>query len=216
MPRGGSPSHVGKDLAKCSVNLPFWAFTQARLFLWHLSKVHLLSNHCKWWSVCGCECVCARVHVHEHEHKGAFSGSQGFPRWQTPRHPLSLPSSPAWPTATSHGMPFPLAFPSLCRWCQPTANNWQTRSWTSAPLFWKHLGTYRSLQPQGCLVTACVCHAARLPSAHLNLSIKSNISRSSHRGSVVNESDWEPWGCGFDPWPCSVGWGSSVAVHCGV
>ena len=20
----------------------------------------------------------------------------------------------------------------------------------------------------------------------------------------------------FDPWPCSVGWGSSIAVHCGV
>ena len=20
-----------------------------------------------------------------------------------------------------------------------------------------------------------------------------------------NESDWEPWGCGFDPWLCSVG-----------
>ena len=29
-----------------------------------------------------------------------------------------------------------------------------------------------------------------------------------------NESDWETWGCGFAPWPCSVGWGSSVAVGC--
>ena len=27
-----------------------------------------------------------------------------------------------------------------------------------------------------------------------------------------NESDWEPWGCGFDPWPHSVGYGSGVAV----
>ena len=33
---------------------------------------------------------------------------------------------------------------------------------------------------------------------------------------LVNESDWEPWGFGFDPWPCSVGWGSSIAVSCGV
>ena len=24
-------------------------------------------------------------------------------------------------------------------------------------------------------------------------------------GAVVNESDWEPWGWGFDPWPFSVG-----------
>ena len=27
---------------------------------------------------------------------------------------------------------------------------------------------------------------------------------------------WEPWGCGFDPWPCSVDWGSGVAVSYGV
>ena len=31
-----------------------------------------------------------------------------------------------------------------------------------------------------------------------------------------NESDWYPRGCGFDPWPCSVGRGSSVAMSCGV
>ena len=31
-----------------------------------------------------------------------------------------------------------------------------------------------------------------------------------------NESNWEPWGCGFDLWPRSVGWGSSIAVSCGV
>ena len=30
---------------------------------------------------------------------------------------------------------------------------------------------------------------------------------SSRRGSVVNESDQEPWGCRFSPWPRSVGWG---------
>ena len=24
------------------------------------------------------------------------------------------------------------------------------------------------------------------------------------------------WGCGFDPWSCSVGWGSGVAVSCGI
>ena len=33
---------------------------------------------------------------------------------------------------------------------------------------------------------------------------------------VVNESDWEPWGCRFDSWPHSVCWGSGVAVSCGV
>ena len=33
---------------------------------------------------------------------------------------------------------------------------------------------------------------------------------------MIGESDWEPWGCGFDPWPHSVGWGSGVAVGCGV
>ena len=31
-----------------------------------------------------------------------------------------------------------------------------------------------------------------------------------------NESAWEPRGCGFDPWPCSVGSGSGVAMSCGV
>ena len=39
---------------------------------------------------------------------------------------------------------------------------------------------------------------------------------SSPHGAVVNESDWEPWGFGFDPWPHSVGSGSCVAVSCGV
>ena len=43
-----------------------------------------------------------------------------------------------------------------------------------------------------------------------------NALRSSHRGSVVSESDWEPRGYGFDPWPCSVSRGSSIAVSCGV
>ena len=32
----------------------------------------------------------------------------------------------------------------------------------------------------------------------------------------MNESDWEPRGCGFNPWPCSVSWRSGVAVGCGV
>ena len=31
-----------------------------------------------------------------------------------------------------------------------------------------------------------------------------------------NDSGWHPWGRGFDPWPRSVGWGSNVAVSCGV
>lgn len=31
-----------------------------------------------------------------------------------------------------------------------------------------------------------------------------------------NESDEHPWGRGFNSWPCPVGWGSSVAVSCGV
>ena len=30
-----------------------------------------------------------------------------------------------------------------------------------------------------------------------------------------NESDQYPWGCRFDPWPHSVGLGSSVALSCG-
>ena len=31
-----------------------------------------------------------------------------------------------------------------------------------------------------------------------------------------NESDQYPWGCGFNPWPCLVGWGSGTVVGCGV
>ena len=50
----------------------------------------------------------------------------------------------------------------------------------------------------------------------LNLNNIKSTSRSSRRGSVVNKFDQEPWGCGFDPWPCSVGWGSDIAVSCGV
>ena len=46
--------------------------------------------------------------------------------------------------------------------------------------------------------------------------LKNILWGSSHRGTVVNKSDWEPWGCGFDPWSYSVGLGSGVAVSCGV
>ena len=31
-----------------------------------------------------------------------------------------------------------------------------------------------------------------------------------------NESDQEPWGCGFDPWSHSVGWGSDIAMSYGI
>ena len=31
-----------------------------------------------------------------------------------------------------------------------------------------------------------------------------------------NEFNWYPWGCRFDPRPRSVGWGSSIAVSCGI
>ena len=31
-----------------------------------------------------------------------------------------------------------------------------------------------------------------------------------------NKSDQYPWGQGFNPWPCSVGWGSGVATSCSV
>ena len=31
-----------------------------------------------------------------------------------------------------------------------------------------------------------------------------------------NELDQDPWGYGFNPWPCSAGWESSIAVSCGV
>ena len=37
------------------------------------------------------------------------------------------------------------------------------------------------------------------------ISCQKAYNRSSHCGSVVNESDWEPRACGFDPWPPSVG-----------
>ena len=46
------------------------------------------------------------------------------------------------------------------------------------------------------------------PRAHrvwMIYSIVSGSSGSSLRGSAVNEPDWEPWGCGFYPWPYSVG-----------
>ena len=51
---------------------------------------------------------------------------------------------------------------------------------------------------------------------HACAPIKKCTYRSSFRGAVVSESDQEPWGCGFNPWPCSVGWGPGVAVSCGV
>ena len=31
-----------------------------------------------------------------------------------------------------------------------------------------------------------------------------------------NESEWYPWGCGFNPWPCSVGQRSGIVVSCDV
>ena len=40
--------------------------------------------------------------------------------------------------------------------------------------------------------------------------------KSSHRGSVVNKYDWYPWGRRFGPWNRSVGWGSGIAMSCGV
>ena len=40
--------------------------------------------------------------------------------------------------------------------------------------------------------------------------------RTSCPGSAGNESDQHALGCRFYPWPCSVGWGSGVAVSCGV
>ena len=42
--------------------------------------------------------------------------------------------------------------------------------------------------------------------------LKMQETRRSCRGSVVNKSDQEPWGCGFTPWPRSVSQGSGVAV----
>ena len=39
---------------------------------------------------------------------------------------------------------------------------------------------------------------------------------SSRHGSVVSESDWEPRGFRFNPWPCSVSWGSGIVVSCGL
>ena len=35
-------------------------------------------------------------------------------------------------------------------------------------------------------------------------------------GSACYKPDEYPWGCRFNPWPCSVGYGSCVAMSCGV
>ena len=45
---------------------------------------------------------------------------------------------------------------------------------------------------------------------------KSKLSWSSCCGSAGYKPNWYPWGCRFDPWPLSVGWGSSVTMSCGV
>ena len=37
-----------------------------------------------------------------------------------------------------------------------------------------------------------------------------------HHAVSGNESNYYPWGCNFDPWPHSVGWGSGIAVSCSV
>ena len=39
---------------------------------------------------------------------------------------------------------------------------------------------------------------------------------SSQPGLMFNETDKYPGVCGFDPWPCSVGKESGIAVKCGV
>ena len=31
-----------------------------------------------------------------------------------------------------------------------------------------------------------------------------------------NKADWYPGGHGFNPWPCSVGYGSGIAMNCGI
>ena len=46
--------------------------------------------------------------------------------------------------------------------------------------------------------------------------IEEETVRSSRCGSVVGKPDWEPRGCRSHLWPFSVGWGSGVAVSCGV
>ena len=47
-----------------------------------------------------------------------------------------------------------------------------------------------------------------------NWSSKSNEIQSSHHGSVFNEPNKYPWGCRFNPWPCSLVWGSGIAMSC--
>ena len=47
-------------------------------------------------------------------------------------------------------------------------------------------------------------HARRIPMYRTSC-IQEGQGGSSLRGSVVNEPDWNPWGCGFDPWPHLVG-----------
>ena len=54
----------------------------------------------------------------------------------------------------------------------------------------------------------------KIPSSYMTL--KHYCIRSSCRGSVVSTPDYHPSGCGFDPWPRSVGQRSGVAVSCGV
>ena len=40
---------------------------------------------------------------------------------------------------------------------------------------------------------------------YITTTLHQNFIWSSRHGTVVNESDYEPWGCGFGPCPCSVG-----------
>lgn len=54
-----------------------------------------------------------------------------------------------------------------------------------------------------------VCTLFR-PSWRAQVILKCTKFLSSHRGSVVDGSDWEPWGCGFGPWPTEQGRGSSL------
>ena len=61
-----------------------------------------------------------------------------------------------------------------------------------------------------------VTQGCELPIENWQFFINKEWQWSFHCGSVGYKPDQYPWGFWFDPWPHSVGWGSGVAMSCGV
>ena len=85
---------------------------------------------------------------------------------------------------------------------------WPEREWL-ALLFWlRHIGFKGDLCPRPRVTALQTPLMGGLEAKEPRLEFPLWLSR--------NESDWYPWGCGFNPWLCSVGWRFSVAVSCSV